>query len=164
MGETFLRWENGGNSESSASVSSDGWNGVLRQGNFQTSRTLGEMCTKKWRLCGVFGLSIIKHVTLQKNVGHDYRYDPRKICLNHHSNLSGKYGAKKKTKFAHDVRNLHTYPLLLYRLWSFSIQSQVFRNHSQAALSPLIFPTRSGLFSALCRIPVHILRRTAVQS
>ena len=37
---------------SSASVSSDGWNGVLPQGNFQTSRMLGEMCTKKWRLCG----------------------------------------------------------------------------------------------------------------
>ena len=33
--------------ESSASVSSDGWNGVLPQGNFQTSRTLEEMCTKK---------------------------------------------------------------------------------------------------------------------
>ena len=33
-------------------VSSDGWNGVLAQGNFQTTRTLGEMCTKKWRLCG----------------------------------------------------------------------------------------------------------------
>ena len=31
--------------------SSDGWNGVLPQGNFQTSRTLEEMCTKKWRLC-----------------------------------------------------------------------------------------------------------------
>ena len=45
-------WDNGGNSESSASVSSDGWNGVLPQGHFQTSRTLGEMCTKKWRLCG----------------------------------------------------------------------------------------------------------------
>ena len=43
---------NGGNSESSASVSSDGWNGVLPQGNFQTSRTLEEMCTKKCRLCG----------------------------------------------------------------------------------------------------------------
>ena len=24
----------------------------LRMGNFQTSRTLGEMCTNKWRLCG----------------------------------------------------------------------------------------------------------------
>ena len=33
-------------------VSSDGLNGVVPQGNFQTSRTLGEMCTKKWRLCG----------------------------------------------------------------------------------------------------------------
>ena len=33
-------------------VSSDGWNGVLPQGNFQTSRTLGKMCTKKRRLCG----------------------------------------------------------------------------------------------------------------
>ena len=42
----------GGNSESSASVSLDGWNGVIPQGNFQTSRTLEEMCTKKWRLCG----------------------------------------------------------------------------------------------------------------
>ena len=26
---------------------------------------------------GVFGLSIIKHVTLQKIVVHDFRYDPR---------------------------------------------------------------------------------------
>ena len=26
---------------------------------------------------GVFGLSIIKHVTLQKNVAHDFRHDPR---------------------------------------------------------------------------------------
>ena len=48
----FNDGENGGNSESSASVSSDGWNGVLPQGNFKTSRTLEEMCTKKWRLCG----------------------------------------------------------------------------------------------------------------
>ena len=30
---------------------------------------------------GVFGLSIIKHVTLQKNVAHDFRYDPR---ISHH--------------------------------------------------------------------------------
>ena len=36
----FKDGKNGGNSESSASVSSDGWNGVLEQGNFQTSRTL----------------------------------------------------------------------------------------------------------------------------
>ena len=28
---------------------------------------------------GVYGLSIIKHVTLQKVVAHDFRYDPR-IC------------------------------------------------------------------------------------
>ena len=28
-------------------------------------------------LGGVFGLSIIKHVTLQKIVAHDFRYDPR---------------------------------------------------------------------------------------
>ena len=49
--QTML-WDNGGNSESSASVTSDGWNGILQKGNFQTSRTLGEMCTKKWRLCG----------------------------------------------------------------------------------------------------------------
>jgi len=26
---------------------------------------------------GVFGLSIIKHLTLQKIVAHDFRYDPR---------------------------------------------------------------------------------------
>ena len=45
-------WDNGGNSESSASLSSDGWNGVLPQGKFQTSRSLEEMCTKKCRLCG----------------------------------------------------------------------------------------------------------------
>jgi hypothetical protein len=32
--------------------SSDDWNGILRKGNFQTPRTLGEMCTKKWQLCG----------------------------------------------------------------------------------------------------------------
>ena len=42
----FKDGENGGNSEGSASVSSDGWNGVLPQGNFQTSRTLAEMCKK----------------------------------------------------------------------------------------------------------------------
>ena len=53
MGASSVRrWENGGNSESNASVSSDGWNGVLPQENFQTSRTLEEMCSKKWRLCG----------------------------------------------------------------------------------------------------------------
>ena len=51
-GWNILKMGKGGNSESSASVSSDGWNGVLPQGNFQTSRTLAEMCTKKWRLCG----------------------------------------------------------------------------------------------------------------
>ena len=45
----FKDWKNGDNSENSASVSSDGWKGVLPQGNFQT---LEEMCTKKWRLCG----------------------------------------------------------------------------------------------------------------
>jgi hypothetical protein len=37
---------------SCVSLSSDGWNGILQKGNFQTPRTLGEMCTKKWRLCG----------------------------------------------------------------------------------------------------------------
>jgi hypothetical protein len=31
---------------------------------------------------GVFGLSIIKHVNLQKFVAHDFQYDPRiKIML-----------------------------------------------------------------------------------
>ena len=39
----FKDGENGGNSESSAAVSSDGWRGVLPQGNIQTSRTLGQM-------------------------------------------------------------------------------------------------------------------------
>jgi len=29
---------------------------------------------------GVFGLSIIKHVTLQKIVAHDFRYDPHISC------------------------------------------------------------------------------------
>jgi len=64
-------------------VSSDGWNGILQKGNFQTPRTLEEMCTKKWQLCGtikkggVFGLSMINHVTLQKIVAHDFWYDPR---------------------------------------------------------------------------------------
>jgi len=42
------RSDNGGNSEISASMSSFGWNGILRKGNFQTPITLGEMCTKKW--------------------------------------------------------------------------------------------------------------------
>ena len=32
---------------------------------------------------GVFGLSIIKHVTLQKIVAHDFRYDPRIIHIIH---------------------------------------------------------------------------------
>ena len=30
-------------------------------------------------LGGVFGLSIIRHVTLQKIVAHDFRYDPRTL-------------------------------------------------------------------------------------
>jgi hypothetical protein len=30
---------------------------------------------------GVFGLSLIKHVTLQKIVAHDFRYDPRTQIL-----------------------------------------------------------------------------------
>ena len=30
---------------------------------------------------GVFGLSIIKHVTLQKIVAHDFQYDPRTLTL-----------------------------------------------------------------------------------
>ena len=30
---------------------------------------------------GVFGLSIMKHVTLQKIVAHDFRYDPRRNRL-----------------------------------------------------------------------------------
>ena len=49
------------------------------------------MCTKKWAIMwknkesyvdegGVFGLSIIKHVTLQKIVAHDFRYAPR-VCV-----------------------------------------------------------------------------------
>ena len=35
---------------------------------------------------GVFGLSIIKYVTLQKIVAHDFRYDPRstEINMNYH--------------------------------------------------------------------------------
>ena len=42
------------------------------------------MCTKIWKNKeryvdegSVFGLSKIKHVTLQKTVAHDFRYDPR---------------------------------------------------------------------------------------
>jgi len=34
-------------------------------------------------LGGVFGLSIIKHVTLQKIVAHDFRYDLRILLLSH---------------------------------------------------------------------------------
>jgi hypothetical protein len=60
------------------------------KGNFETPRTLGEICTKKWRLCrknkersvdrgGVFGLPIIKPVTLSKTVAHDFQYDLRTI-------------------------------------------------------------------------------------
>ena len=30
---------------------------------------------------GVFGLSIIKHVTSQKIVAHDFQYDPRNLQL-----------------------------------------------------------------------------------
>ena len=30
---------------------------------------------------GVFGLSIIRQVTLQKIVAHDFRYDPRKSTM-----------------------------------------------------------------------------------
>ena len=32
----------------------------------------------------MFGLSIIKHVTLQKIVAHDFRYDPRIYALSEH--------------------------------------------------------------------------------
>ena len=35
---------------------------------------------------GVFGLSIITHVTLQKIVAHDFRYDP---CTIDHGTLRG---------------------------------------------------------------------------
>ena len=33
-------------------------------------------------------MSIIKHVTLQKIVAHDFRYDPRKYIENHKINVS----------------------------------------------------------------------------
>jgi hypothetical protein len=81
-------WDKRGNLESSASESSDGWNGILQKGNFQTPRTLGEMWKNKERFVdwgGVFFLSIIKHVTLQKIVAHGFQYDPctsvRIVCL-----------------------------------------------------------------------------------
>jgi len=37
--------------DSCASMSLDSWNGVLPQGNIQTSRTVGKMCTEKQGLC-----------------------------------------------------------------------------------------------------------------
>ncbi|PNF14105.1 hypothetical protein B7P43_G01068, partial [Cryptotermes secundus] len=62
------------------------WNRILQKGNFQTLNT-GRNVYKKvaimWKnkersidLGGVFGLSIIKHVTLQKIVAHDFQYNP----------------------------------------------------------------------------------------
>ena len=41
---------------------------------------------------GVFGLSIIKYVTLQKIVAHDFRYDPRKILGNDIKNSNFMHG------------------------------------------------------------------------
>ena len=41
---------------------------------------------------GVFGLSIIKHVTLQKIVAHDFRYDPRNVNWRHLSLWIGMSG------------------------------------------------------------------------
>ena len=68
-------------------MSSDGWNGILPQGNFQTSRTLEEMCTKKWRLGGkIKKLCKLrwciwfvnnKACYFTKIVAHDFRYGPR---------------------------------------------------------------------------------------
>ena len=57
MGASSVRrwvkhFKNGKTEAIQKAVSSDGWNGVLPQGNFQTSRTLAEMCAKKWQLCG----------------------------------------------------------------------------------------------------------------
>jgi hypothetical protein len=51
-------------------------------------------------LCGVFGLSIMKHVTSQKIVAHDFQYNPLMIkgspdfchdkCLNHNGDYAEK--------------------------------------------------------------------------
>ena len=40
-----------GTPDNCASMSSGSWNGVLPQGNIQTSRRLGKMCTEKRGLC-----------------------------------------------------------------------------------------------------------------
>ena len=37
---------------------------------------------------GVFGLSIIKHIALQKIVAHDFRYDPRNLLLSNSRNIN----------------------------------------------------------------------------
>jgi hypothetical protein len=58
------------------------------EGVFSNSQNAGRNVYKEvgimWKnkersvdLGGVFGLSIMKHVTLQKIVAHDFRYDPR---------------------------------------------------------------------------------------
>ena len=51
---------------------------------------------------GVFGLSIIKHVTLQKIVAHDFRYGPRNIKLS-------------------SVRRTSSWHLLFIELWNSSL-------------------------------------------
>ena len=70
-------------------MSSDGWNGVLPQefSNFQNAgRNVYKEVAIMWKnkesyvdYGGVFGLSIIKHVTLQKIVAHDFWYDPHNL-------------------------------------------------------------------------------------
>ena len=45
---------------------------------------------------GVFGLSIINHVTLQKIVAHDFRYDPRMIHSSSKSPMMLQYTLHRK--------------------------------------------------------------------
>ena len=61
------------------------------EGEFSNSQNAGRNVYKKWWLwknkersvdySGVFGLSILKHVTLQKIVAHDFWYDPHNYIL-----------------------------------------------------------------------------------
>ena len=60
---------------------------------------------------GVFGLSIIKHVTLQKSVAHDFRYDPRMLHI--YAECTGTHIFKENLRFRYFPNaNTITYTLI----------------------------------------------------
>ena len=62
---------------------------------------------------GVFGLSIIKHVTLQKIVAHDFRYDSRITLRNQLPNtLQEHYSCKSRDQASYRSKTTNIMTLL----------------------------------------------------